>query len=111
MSNPPNEEKLIKSAENFKEKNGNTFEIIQNLKLDNLSRNEKQSLLKEMVIKLNLDTSKNYRFSETKEDNIMNISFISDNDESNFKSKESLLDRIMSPHSFTNEANPSHLLI
>ena len=32
MSNrPKNEEKLIKSAENLKEKNGNTFEIIQNL--------------------------------------------------------------------------------
>ena len=77
-----------------------TSEILKNLGFEKMSRTEKQNLLKEMLASFNNESSKNYKISESNDEdkNIVNISYLSD-DISNLKSKESLGDRVISPQS------------
>jgi len=66
-----NSEKVIKSN-----KQNTTFEIIQNLRYDNMSRQEKESILKDLITKLNIESPSRIGW------NIVNISYMSENGKS-----------------------------
>jgi len=76
----------------FKDKKKNQLEITQSPRYDNLSRQEKESILKDMMNKLNngspnpisenkTDESHNPVSENKTEENIVNISYISENGE------------------------------
>jgi len=68
-----NSEKVFKSNKH----NNTTFDIIQNLRYDNLSRQEKEDILKNVAIKLNIESPYSQLESKT-EDNVVNISYMSE---------------------------------
>jgi len=71
-----NSEKMINNKPN------RNFEIIQSLRYDNLSRQEKEHILKDLITKLNIE-SPNSQVENKTEDNIVNISYMSENDQKN----------------------------
>jgi len=78
-----NSEKVFKTS-----RHNNTFEIIQNLRMANMSRQEKENLLKDLITKLNIE-SPSCLVEGKHEENFVNISYISGNEHQSEKSKES----------------------